>query len=127
MKRGLSFIAFALLLTVSALHAQSTESFGATNPKGGEEELGVFIPNAFTPNNDGVNDVYYIPDANFTKFEFSVYDRWGNRVFFSDQPSFRWNGDSGGRQLASGVYVYVLVATSGKREIKRSGTITIVR
>lgn len=127
MKRYLSFIALLFLLSVSALQAQNSESMGAGLPKG-EEESGVFIPNAFTPNNDGVNDVYYIPDANFTRFEFSVYDRWGNRVFFSDSPSFRWNGDSAGKQLPSGVYVFVLEAsTSKKADIKRSGTITIVR
>jgi gliding motility-associated-like protein len=127
MKRILSFIALLLLLSVGVLHAQNGESLGGTTPKG-EDEAGVFIPNAFTPNNDGVNDVYYIPDANFTRFEFSVYDRWGNRVYYSDTPSFRWNGDSGGKQLPSGVYVFVLTASTPKKaDIKRSGTITIVR
>jgi gliding motility-associated-like protein len=126
MKRILSFIVLLLLLSVGSLYAQNSENLGAA-PKG-EEESGVFIPNAFTPNGDGVNDVYYIPDANFTRFEFSVYDRWGNRVYYSDSPSFRWNGDSGGKQLPSGVYVFVLTAsTTKKADIKRSGTITIVR
>lgn len=127
MKRILSFIVMLLIVSLGTLQAQGSENLGAGTPKG-EDESGVFIPNAFTPNDDGVNDVYYIPDANFTRFEFSVYDRWGNRVFYSDSPSFRWNGDAGGRRLPSGVYVYVLVAsTTKKADIKRSGTITIVR
>ena len=85
------------------------------------------IPNAFTPNDDDVNDIFYIPEANLYKFEIAVYDRWGNRVFYSDNPNFRWNGDSAGKRVASGVYVYVMSASSPRKaDIKRSGTLTIV-
>ena len=134
MRRILSSSCLLLLLLLGgAIHAQtnfSNQSIGgetATSPKGGEDEGG-FIPNAFTPNDDGVNDVFYIPDANFSKMEFAVYDRWGNRVFFSDSPSFRWYGDSGGRQVPQGVYVFVMEAASPRKsDIKRTGTITIVR
>ncbi len=134
MRRILSLSCLLLLLLLgSVAHAQNTfnqqpiKSETALSPKGDEEDGG-FIPNAFTPNDDGVNDVFYIPDANFLRFEISVYDRWGNRVFFSDSPSFRWNGESAGKQVPSGVYVFVLSAASQRKaDIKRSGTITIVR
>ena len=127
MKRILSFLALLLLLSVGVLHAQNSENYSGALPKG-EDESGVFIPNAFTPNGDGVNDVFYIPDANFTSFEFQVFDRWGNRVYFSDSPSFRWTGESAGKQVASGIYVFVLSASNAKKaDIRRSGNITIVR
>lgn len=131
------FYATFLLLVLSfcGLSAQNN-AFGQsgnyevtnTSSQKGEDESGIFIPNAFTPNDDGVNDVYYIPDANFIKFDFQVVDRWGNQVFSTKNPSFRWNGDSNGRKLTSGIYVYVLNASTAKvAEVKRSGTITIVR
>lgn len=134
MRRLLSLSCLLLLLFLgSALYAQNTfnqqpiKSESSLLPKS-EDDDGGFIPNAFTPNDDGVNDVFYIPDANFFRFEIAVYDRWGNRVFFSDSPSFRWNGESAGKQVPSGVYVYVLSASSQRKaDIKRSGTITIVR
>ncbi len=128
---------FSLLLVISfcGLSAQNNanghpgngEVFNQNGPKG-EDESGIFLPNAFTPNGDGVNDVYYIPDANFLKFDFSVFDRWGNQVFTTKNSAFRWTGESNGRQLTSGIYVYVLTASTAKAaNIKRSGTITIVR
>jgi gliding motility-associated-like protein len=134
MRRILSLSCLLLLLLLgSALQAQNNfnsqpnASESGVPPKS-EEQEGVFIPNAFTPNDDGVNDIFYIPEANFIRFEIAVYDRWGNRVFYSDSPSFRWNGESAGRQVPQGVYVYVMTAsTSRKSDIKRSGTITIVR
>jgi large repetitive protein len=134
MRRILSLLCLLLLLVVGgSLHAQTSfspqPSNGETNtpPKGQDEDEG-FIPNAFTPNDDGVNDVFYIPDANYYKMQFSVYDRWGNRVFYSDSPSFRWYGDSGGRQVPQGVYVYVMEASNARKpDIKRTGTITVVR
>lgn len=134
MRRILSLLCLMLLVLLgNALHAQNnfnsqtSANEAATSPKG-EEQDGGFIPNAFTPNDDGVNDIFYIPDANFLRIEFSVYDRWGNRVFFSDSPSFRWNGESAGRQVPIGVYVYTMTAaTPRKADIKRTGTITIVR
>ena len=135
MRKILFVFSLLLVLSFCGLSAQNN-TFGqhgnpdVTNqnaPKG-EDEGGIFLPNAFTPNGDGVNDVYYIPDANFITFEFTVFDRWGNQVFTTKNASFRWAGDSNGRQLTSGIYVYVLTASTVKAaNIKRSGTITIVR
>ncbi len=115
------------LLAQNSFNSQPSTNETNVTPKG-EEQEGGFIPNAFTPNDDGVNDIFYIPEANFSRFEIAVYDRWGNRVFFSDSPSFRWNGESAGRQVPQGVYVYVMSAASARKsDIKRSGTVTIVR
>jgi gliding motility-associated-like protein len=57
-------------------------------------ETNIFMPNAFTPNGDGVNDIFYvygtfIPE---NKFEMSIYDYWGSLVFYSDDPYRGWNG-----------------------------------
>jgi gliding motility-associated-like protein len=68
-----------------------------------------FMPNAFTPNNDGLNDCYGIKYPGFTeKFEFSIYNRWGERIFYTKDPSTCWNGTYKGIKQDIGVYVYMI-------------------
>ena len=128
MKRILPLFFLLLLLSAGAGFAQT----GGFHADGSEhvatEDAPVFIPNAFTPNDDGVNDVFYIPDANLTKFDFSFFDRWGNRVYHTNKSDFRWNGSAKGRTIPTGIYVFVLdAATANNTPVKRSGTITVVR
>lgn len=87
------------------------------------------LPNAFSPNNDGSNDLFEIQPGVLESLTFTVYNRWGLQVFDTHDTGIRWNGrDANGNQLPEGVYVYVLVATSyNGDEIKRSGSITLVR
>ncbi|MCB9235000.1 MAG: gliding motility-associated C-terminal domain-containing protein [Bacteroidia bacterium] len=94
----------------------------------GKQPLTLFIPNAFTPNDDGINDIYYIQNSNFRKFEFAVFDRYGNQIFATTNSEFRWDGRVGGRMVPMGSYVYIFHGvTNDDMTIKRSGTITIVR
>lgn len=127
MKRLLP-IFLLLLLSASVGFAQN----GNVHADGVEavttEDAPVFIPNAFTPNDDGVNDFFYIPDANLVKFDFQVFDRWGNQVYHTRKANFRWDGRSKGRAIPTGIYVFVLDATTVKNTpVKRSGTISVVR
>ena len=62
-----------------------------------------YIPTAFTPNHDGVNDEFNIqPACHFTEFQVEVFNRWGNRVFHSTDPAFSWTGAS----QDTGAYIY---------------------
>ena len=63
----------------------------------------VFIPNAFSPNGDGINDVFhpFAPVGEIQSFEIKIFDRWGNFLY---QGSTEWNGSN----LAPGVYVYLI-------------------
>lgn len=78
-------------------------------------EREIFMPNAFSPNNDGVNDVLY-PFGNESVVQvssFRIYDRWGNllhdKINFSiDDNDFGWDGFFGGKRMQTGVYIYVL-------------------
>lgn len=93
-----------------------------------KEGVPLFVPNAFTPNGDGINDVFYIPNAVLNNFTFAVFDRWGNEVYRTQTSSFQWNGNMGNRQAPEGVYVYVLEGTTPDgRKVKRSGTVSIMR
>ncbi len=89
----------------------------------------IFVPSAFTPNGDGLNDFLFpilvgIKELLF----FRVYDRWGNIVFRTGKSTGRWNGTIGGATLNSGVFVWVAegVTTDGRR-IKKSGSTSLLR
>ena len=90
------------------------------------------IPNAFTPNGDGVND-YFFPRQLLTKglatFSMNIYDRWGELIFQSTSLDGKgWDGKFNGIDQPSGVYVYVIDATfiDGQKE-HHQGNITLLR
>ena len=72
---------------------------------------GIIIPNVFTPDNDGVNDVWYIPNSGMKEFHVDIYDRWGLKVFETTADEIRWDGHStSGKLLNDGTYYFVLKA-----------------
>lgn len=90
------------------------------------------IPNAFTPNGDGVND-YFLPRQLLSKgvsnFHMMIYNRWGQRVFETNSVNGRgWDGRYDGKDQGSGVYVYQIEVTykNGNKE-SYSGNVTLVR
>jgi gliding motility-associated-like protein len=93
----------------------------------------IYIPNAFTPNNDGVNDVFLVQGADIdpNDFEFSVFNRWGDLVFATNDPTVAWTGgDQGGEYyVQNGVYNWIArirsLSTSEVAEI--SGSIQVFR
>ena len=86
------------------------------------------IPNAFTPNNDGKNDCFGIRRwGNVKVKEFSIFNRWGQKVFSTTSPSGCWDGTFNGVPQATGGYVYVITAESFCGPIKRTGTVMLIR
>jgi gliding motility-associated-like protein len=94
-------------------------------------EFEMFIPNAFSPNGDGVNDIFisFLNNNSISHFTMEVYDRWGGRVFHSDDVNQGWDGKKNGHDCPGGVYVYKIVffvdGTSGNQE--KVGTVMVVR
>ncbi|MBB5636472.1 gliding motility-associated-like protein [Pedobacter cryoconitis] len=88
----------------------------------------VFIPNTFTPNGDGRNDIFYVYGTGISKLKLQVYNQWGQFIFESLQQQVGWDGSYRGQIQPNGVYVYYveLVMTDGST-VKRKGTITILR
>lgn len=88
----------------------------------------LFIPNAFSPNNDGNNDVFYIRGKNLSNFRFAIFDRWGEKVFESFDINTGWDGTYKGKKLDPAVFGYIF---EGKCEngddIKDKGNITLIR
>lgn len=97
--------------------------------KTNEVLLDAFVPTAFSPNGDGNNDVYYLHGLEGAgKMEFIVFNRWGQRVFESTDPTKGWDGTTDGKANPSGVYAYMLRLehSDGTIEMK-SGNITLMR
>lgn len=88
----------------------------------------VFIPNTFTPNGDGKNDVFYVYGNAIAKMRMRVYNQWGQFIFESLQQQVGWDGSFRGQIQPNGVYVYYVevTLTDGSTD-KRKGTITILR
>jgi gliding motility-associated-like protein len=84
------------------------------------------IPNAFTPNNDGLNDTWGIAGLSlYLKCEVRIYNRYGQLVFFSRGYSSAWDGTFKGQPLSSGLYVYI-IDTKRRKKLYR-GTVMIIR
>lgn len=100
-----------------------------------EEEVGVeksaniTVPSAFTPNEDGFNDEFYLGTHNYVSLQFRVFNRWGQLIYETDNLDFRWNGKSiKGGDVPEGVYVYVMKAVDVEGVlVEDSGTITVIR
>jgi gliding motility-associated-like protein len=90
----------------------------------------VFLPNAFTPNSDNVNDAFRaLLKCPVNDFHLDIYNRWGENLFSSDETGEGWNGKYRGDNCSNGVYVYVLSYRSVNtgRTKKLTGNLTLIR
>jgi gliding motility-associated-like protein len=95
-----------------------------------DPEFTFYIPNAFSPNDDGVNDEFFGKGEFIQDYEMSVFDRWGNLIFFADDISKHWDGKAnGGSEMAQqDIYVYVVKIKDNKNQKhKYIGTVTLVK
>lgn len=85
------------------------------------------IPNAFSPNGDGVNDVWKVSAKSLIKFKCSIFDKQGKELYYFDTPSGGWDGTYKGKKLGSGVYYYVLEAVGADGKVyKKGGDINVI-
>ncbi|MEZ4995584.1 MAG: gliding motility-associated C-terminal domain-containing protein [Saprospiraceae bacterium] len=91
-----------------------------------------FVPNSFSPNNDGINDVFQaFSNCPLQNFNLTVFDRWGTLLFESKDPESGWDGQSKGQFVKSGVYIWVMkvmvMENEVPREVSLAGDVTILR
>nr|MBA3706100.1 gliding motility-associated C-terminal domain-containing protein [Bacteroidota bacterium] len=88
----------------------------------------VFVPNAFSPNNDGENELECVYGKCIQKMTFIIFDRWGEKVFETSDVKQCWDGSYKGNIMNTAVFVYYLKATliTGE-EIMKKGNISLVR
>jgi len=124
-----------LVTTAGSFTAIVTNSFGcASDPSTAMVvevpcEIGISLPDIFTPNGDGSNDKIkpIVPGIHTFSF-FRVYNRWGNLVFESTDPNAAWDGSYKGEMQPQDSYSYVIEGYNFRMElIRKQGTITLVR
>ncbi len=88
----------------------------------------VFLPNAFSPNGDGMNDVLFVRGEFIEAIDFAIYDRWGERIFETMDPTMGWDGTFEGELVTPAVYAYSLfVRCIGGDEFSEQGNITVLQ
>ncbi len=100
-----------------------------------QRNIGIYVPNVFSPNGDGINDHLLISaGANVEEIEsFTIFDRWGNMIFFNEHflpndPTEAWDGKRNGMTLNPGVYAYKMLAKfADERSEIRYGDVTLMR
>jgi len=109
------------------------KKYRSENPSRIGIRTNVFIPNAFTPNEDGLNDYYHIVTraaGRITQFDIEIYNRWGQKIYNSKDVYFKWDGTCEGLSLSSGVYTYVMkyrLYYDFDNEIVMTGHISLIR
>jgi len=88
----------------------------------------VFVPNAFTPNGDNLNERFNVVPVAVNKFEMEIYNRWGERVYITDDPTKGWDGNYLNAPAQADVYMYTLKFTDFEnRPYYKSGTVHLMR
>jgi gliding motility-associated-like protein len=87
------------------------------------------VPNAFTPNGDGFNDIWQIRDVFVKDYVLKVYDRWGKLMFETIDKNQQWNGKTAdGNPAPDDAYIYILTYTGWRGEVgNEKGNVTIIR
>ncbi|TVR80327.1 MAG: hypothetical protein EA409_07795 [Saprospirales bacterium] len=92
------------------------------------EDPYVFLPNAFSPNGDGQNDILFLRGEHIERFELIIYNRWGQMVFRSDDLELGWDGTFNGEEAPLGAYGYHLeVECIGGLRFSRKGNVNLIR
>ena len=97
-----------------------------------EEDMRIFVPNAFTPDGDKFNEVFSpVLDGDFNRFDYQllIFNRWGELLFESRDAEVGWNGTYGGKVMQDGVYVWKLRVSSNDGTINKelAGHVTLLR
>ncbi|MEM9991858.1 MAG: gliding motility-associated C-terminal domain-containing protein, partial [Bacteroidota bacterium] len=100
----------------------------AVNPEELDCNL-IFLPNVFTPNNDGLNDVFSISNPFVVEeiISFEIFDRWGARLFQTTDPMGAWDGTFKGMEVNPGVMLYKVTYKCSDTEFIKTGSVKILR
>ena len=88
----------------------------------------IYTPDTFTPNNDNINDVFLVKGLFITKFNLTVFNRWGNRLFTSESQQIGWDGTINGQPAAEDTYIYKIeVVDALGQQFFKSGKVLLLR
>ena len=88
----------------------------------------IYIPNTFTPDNNGHNDVFFVYGNSIDKIEIIIWNQWGEKIFSTKDKTEGWNGMSKGKAQPTGVYIYsVKILLNNDKEMMKKGFVNLVR
>jgi gliding motility-associated-like protein len=120
--RSLSILLLLCLFSINTFGKSTSVNTPDSPPK-------VYIPNAFSPNGDGVNDVFKIETGDVILYEFNmkVFNRWGTLMFESDDYSRGWNGRFKNNILQPDVFIYAIEYKDGDGLVyRKTGSINLL-
>lgn len=92
------------------------------------DENSLFIPNVFTPNGDGIIDMFRVETTDPEYFQLQVYDRWGRQMYSADHPNSGWDGTFNGTPAAEGTYYFRINVRDCNGELmEKAGVLTLLR
>ncbi|MDA9563821.1 gliding motility-associated C-terminal domain-containing protein [Flavobacteriales bacterium] len=113
---------------VTAIQAGNSEIISTSNTIETIPEIFLYVPNAFTPNGDGLNDTFGALGHGAKEYHMEVFNKWGELIFESDDMGTQWNGTFQGEKVLPGTYIYSINATSYyNKDVQRQGSISIVK
>jgi gliding motility-associated-like protein len=83
-----------------------------------DDPFSIQIPNVFSPNGDGVNDLFAVDVRGIRQYHIQIFNRWGQLLFESDDADLHWNGSWNGRPVAAGAYMAIIKASPLNGEVK---------
>lgn len=95
-----------------------------------EPDFAFYVPNAFSPNDDGINDTFSGKGVFITQYDMTIFDRWGNLIYKTDSINKPWDGkaNNGSKMAQADVYIYLIKVTDIRLENhKYTGIVTLVR
>ncbi|MDP4586869.1 MAG: gliding motility-associated C-terminal domain-containing protein, partial [Flavobacteriales bacterium] len=123
---------YEISATLNSNHCDDVTLTISTEIVGEEPYIDFKFPNVFSPQDDGTNDKLYLSAdliSDITSFSLVIFNRWGQKVYETDDVSFRWDGKFNGEVLEEGTYTYISKFNHPCVEevIVKTGNITIVR
>jgi gliding motility-associated-like protein len=114
---------------IVALKQASKATVSVSNTATLKKSTSLFMPTAFTPDADGVNDAFGAKGINVSDFHMEIYNRWGEIIFESDDINTQWDGSYHGSSAQQGSYIYNVTAYDVEKEedISTSGTVALLR
>ncbi|MEQ8715854.1 MAG: gliding motility-associated C-terminal domain-containing protein [Cyclobacteriaceae bacterium] len=113
---------------IDALSLESEPRHSYSNSVVIESTPNLYFPNAFTPDGDGLNDIFIPVGSNVSTYEIIIFNRWGEIIFQSDQLDRGWDGVYQGRKAPPGSYTYkVQFGNEESQKSSQSGTFVLLR
>jgi len=115
-------------VVVKAANCQLSDTLIMDGGLGGPP--GVYVPDAFSPNGDGLNDMFFAKGIDVTSFDMKIFNRWGELFFESTDINKGWDGTLNGKPVPNDVYVWVMDYTNictGKRKVHTMGHVMVYK